>query len=57
MLIEKRRNLNQQLIYATKNQWKDIDGQKYEEIEHIKTFDPDGKDAARTLTIQRNGKR
>jgi hypothetical protein len=56
-LIKKRRNLNQQLIYATKNQWKDFDRQEDEEIEHIKTLDPDGKDAAQTLTMQRKRKR
>jgi hypothetical protein len=51
-LIKKRRNLNQQLIYTTKNQWKDFDRQEDEEIEHIKSLDPDGKEAARTLTMQ-----
>jgi hypothetical protein len=57
LFIKKRRNLNQQLIYATKNQWKDFDRQEHEEIEHIKTLDPDGKDAARTLTMQRKWKK
>jgi hypothetical protein len=32
LLIKKRRNLNQQLIYATKNQWKDFGRQEDEEI-------------------------
>jgi hypothetical protein len=57
LFIKKRRNLNQQLIYATKNQWKDFDRQEHEEIEHIKTLDPDGKDAAQTLTMQRKWKK
>jgi hypothetical protein len=57
LLIKKRRNLNQQLIYATKNQWTDFDRQEDEEIEHIKTLDPDGKDAARTLKMQRKWKK
>jgi hypothetical protein len=41
LLIKKRRNLNQQLIYATKNQWKDSDRHEDEEVE----------DAGRTLTM------
>jgi hypothetical protein len=56
-LIKRRRNLNQQLIYATKNQWKEFDRQEDEEIENIKTLDPDGKDAARSLTMQRKWKK
>jgi hypothetical protein len=56
-LIKKRRNLNQQLIYATKNQWKDFDRQEDEEIEHIKMLDPDGKAAAQTLKIHRQWKK
>jgi hypothetical protein len=57
LLIKKRRNLNQQLIHATKNRWKDFDRQEDEEIEHIKTLDPDGKDVAQTLTMQRKWKK
>jgi hypothetical protein len=57
LLIKKRRNLNQQLIYATKKQWKDFDRQEDEEIEHIKMLDPDGKAAAQTLTVQHKWKK
>jgi hypothetical protein len=46
LLIKKRKSLNQQLIYATKHQWRDLDRQEVEEIEKIKTLEPDGKDTA-----------
>jgi hypothetical protein len=55
-LIKERRNLNQQLIYATKNQWKDFDSQEIDKIEKINTLEPDGEDAARTLIMQRKWK-
>jgi hypothetical protein len=53
LLIKKRRNLNQQLIYPTKNQWKDFDSQEIKEIEKIKALESDGKHAARTLLMPR----
>jgi hypothetical protein len=56
LLIMQRSKLNQQLIYATKNQCKDYDSQELEEIEKIKTLEPDDKDAARTLLMQRKWK-
>jgi hypothetical protein len=57
LLIKKRKTLNQQLIYATKHQWRDLDRQEVEEIEHIKTLDPDGKNAAQMLLLQRKWKK
>jgi hypothetical protein len=38
LLIKKTKNLNQKLIYATKNQWKDLNTQEVDEIEKIKTL-------------------
>jgi hypothetical protein len=52
-LIKKRNNLNQQLIYSTKNQWKEFERQEVDEIEKIKMLEPDGKYAARILSMQR----
>jgi hypothetical protein len=57
LLIKKRKNFNQQLIYVTKNQWKDLDRQELEEIDNIKTLETDSKEAEQTLLMQRKLKK
>jgi hypothetical protein len=57
LLIRKRKNLNQQLIYATKNQWKDFDSLEVEKIKKIKSLEPDCKDAEPTLLMQSKWKK